>query len=78
MSKEIDSYKLGDIRVVITETDDPKRYLVDCNDGHFHSEFKVRVYEYENYKRHMNQTITKAYNKQHEEDSGNGETGSTE
>ncbi len=68
MSKEVDSYKLGNIQVIITETDDPNRYLVDCNDGNFHSEFKVRVYEYQNYKRHMNQTISKAYKKQHEEE----------
>lgn len=68
MSKEIESYKLGDIRVVITETDDPNRYNVDCNDGNFHSEFKVRVYEYENYKRHMNQTITKGYQRQYDEE----------
>lgn len=68
MSKEIDTYKLGGIQVIITETEDPNRYNVDCNDGNFHSEFKVRVYEYENYKRHMNQTITKGYQRQYDEE----------
>lgn len=70
MSKEVESYKLGNIRVVITETDDPNRLHVDCNDGAYHSGFTVRLYEYENYKRHMNQKITTAYKKQHEEDNG--------
>lgn len=66
MSKEVESYKLGDIQVVITETDNPNRLHVECNDGNFHSEFTVRVYEYENYKRHMNQKISTAYKKQYE------------
>lgn len=66
MSKEVESYKLGDIQVVITETENPNRLHVDCNDGNFHSEFTVRVYEYENYKRHMNQKISTAYKKQYE------------
>jgi len=65
-NKEIESYKLGDIRVVITETEDPVRLNIECNDGSYRSSFKVRRYEYENYKRHMNQTITKAYKKQYE------------
>ncbi len=68
MSKEVESYKLGDIQVVITETDNPNRLHVDCNDGNFHSEFTVRIYEYENYKRHMNQKISTAYKKQYEEE----------
>lgn len=69
MSKEIviESYKLGKVKVVITETDTPNKLHVDCNDGTYHSEFTVRKYEYENYKRHMNQKITLAYNKQYEE-----------
>jgi len=67
MSETVDSYKLGDIRVTITETEDPNKLLVDCNDGNFHSDFTVRVYEYENYKRHMNQKIKNAYNRQYEE-----------
>ena len=68
MSETVDSYKLGDIRVTITETEDPNKLLVDCNDGNFHSDFTVRVYEYENYKRHMNQKIKNAYNRQYEEE----------
>lgn len=68
MSTEVESYKLGNIQVVITETDNPNRLHVDCNDGNFHSEFTVRIYEYENYKRHMNQKISTAYKKQYEEE----------
>jgi len=68
MSKTIESYKLGNVEVVITETDQKDRLHVDCNDGTYHSEFTVRMYEYENYKRHMNQKIKLAYNKQHEEE----------
>lgn len=68
MSKEIDSYKLGNVQVVITETDRTDKLNVDCNDGTYHSEFTVRRYEYENYKRHMNQKITLAYNKQYGEE----------
>lgn len=68
MSKEVESYKLGSVQVVISETDQPNKLHVDCNDGNYHSEFTVRRYEYENYKRHMNQKITIAYNKQYEEE----------
>jgi hypothetical protein len=66
MSKEVESYKLGKIQVIITESDTPNRLHVDCNDGNFHSEFTVRRYEYDNYKRHMNQKITTAYKGQYE------------
>lgn len=68
MSRTIESYKLGKVEVVITETDKKKQLHVDCNDGNYHSEFTVSRYEYENYKRHMNQKITLAYNKQYESD----------
>jgi len=68
MSRIIESYNLGKVEVVISETDKEDRLHVDCNDGTYHSEFTVRRYEYENYKRHMNQKITLAYNKQHESD----------
>lgn len=68
MGKEIESYKLGTIQVVITETDDPNRLHVDCNDGTYHSEFTVRIYEYENYKRHMNQKINNAYKEQYKKE----------
>lgn len=67
MHKKIDSYKLGNIEVVITESGTPGRLLVDCNDGTYHSSFTIRRYEYENYKRHMNQKITNAYKKQYKE-----------
>ncbi|WP_234568058.1 hypothetical protein [Rhodohalobacter sp. 614A] len=66
MSKEVESYKLGDIQVVITETEEPNKLSVDCNDGNYHSEFTVSRYEFQNYKRHMNQKITKAYKQQYE------------
>lgn len=66
MSKQVDSYKLGNVQVIIMETENENRLKVDCNDGSFHSEFTVRKYEYENYKRHMNQKITLAYKKQYE------------
>lgn len=65
MSKEVESYKLGNIQVVITETEQENRLHVDCNDGNYHSEFTVRQYEYEYYKRHMNKKISTAYKKQY-------------
>ncbi|CAN5429428.1 hypothetical protein BH23BAC3_BH23BAC3_12850 [soil metagenome] len=67
MSRTIENYKLGKVKVVITETDKEGQLHVDCNDGNYHSEFTVRRYEYENYKRHMNQKITLAYNKQYKD-----------
>lgn len=69
MSREIDSYKLGSIKVTIRETDRPEKYRVICNDGNYRSEFTVRKYEYENYRRHMNKRITEAYNEQYGEES---------
>lgn len=68
MSSVIESYKLGEIAVEISETDHPNKLKVDCNDGNYHSEFTVRKYEYENYKRHMNQRIKNAYDEQYNED----------
>ena len=68
IKKEIESYKLGDIQVIITETDNPNKFHVDCNDGNYHSEFTVRKYEYDNYKRHMNQKIKNGYKAQYEEE----------
>ncbi len=69
MSTPLESYKIGEIEVVITETDHPEKLHVECNDGTYHSEFTVRKYEYKNYKRHMNQRIKNAYKEQHREDS---------
>lgn len=68
MSTIIDSYKLGSIRVEISETDNPHKLNVDCNDGSYHSAFTIRKYEYENYKRHMNQRIKNAYNEQYKDE----------
>ncbi|HLR76473.1 MAG TPA: hypothetical protein VK106_02360 [Balneolaceae bacterium] len=64
--KEVASYQLGDIKVTITETNKKNRLLVDCNDGNYHSSFSASRYEYKNYKRHMNQRIKNAFNKQYE------------
>lgn len=69
MSSVIDSYNLGDIRVEISKTDNPQKLKVDCNDGNYHSEFTIREYEYQNYKRHMNQRIKNAYDQQYGENS---------
>lgn len=68
MSKEVASYKLGDIQVTIEEADHPKKLQVTCNDGQFKSQFTVKKYEYENYKRHMNQRIKNAYQEQYKND----------
>lgn len=65
MHAVIDSYTLGSIEVEITETEHPNKLKVVCNDGNYRSEFTVRKYEYENYKRHMNQRIKNAYNEQY-------------
>lgn len=67
MTKTLETYKLGTIKIIISETDDPNRLKVDCNDGEYHSEFTVSRYEHQNYKRHMNQKITKAYQAQYDQ-----------
>ena len=59
--KEIDSYKLGKVQVTITETEKPNRLRVACFDGEYQSEFTVSEYEFNNYRRLMNQRITQAY-----------------
>ncbi|MFU8861193.1 MAG: hypothetical protein ACNA8K_12315 [Cyclonatronaceae bacterium] len=61
MSKEIESYKLRDIRVVVTETENPQRVNIHCSDGTYQHEFTARVYEYENYRRLMNQRIVERF-----------------
>jgi hypothetical protein len=66
MDKRIAAYHLSKIQVQITETSDEDELLVDCNDGTYHSAFTVRRFEYENYKRHMNQRIKNAFDKQYE------------
>ncbi|HLR31101.1 MAG TPA: hypothetical protein VK074_01345 [Fodinibius sp.] len=67
MSSVIESYNLGSVSVEISETDHPNKLQVECNDGSYHSSFTVRKYEYENYKRHMNQRITNAYKEQYDD-----------
>lgn len=73
MSETIASYKLGDIRVTITETGKAGKLKVVCNDGNYRSEFIIRRYEYENYKRHMNQRIKNAFRDQYRDPENNDE-----
>lgn len=68
MSSVVESYKLGSIEVEISETDNPEKLKVVCNDGNYRSEFTVRKYEYKNYKRHMNQRIKNAYDEQYKDE----------
>lgn len=68
MSKVIESYKLSNIEVTIEETDHPEKLLVTCNDGNFRSQFSIKKYEYQNYKRHMNQRIKNAYQEEYNKD----------
>ena len=59
--KEIESYRLGKVQVTVTEADKPNRLNVACFDGEYKSEFTVSEYEFQNYKRLMNQRITRAF-----------------
>jgi hypothetical protein len=68
MKEEVDSYKLGKVEVKVTKTDRPNRLLVECFDGEYRSEFTVSEYEFQNYRRLMNQRITEAYSNTSEED----------
>lgn len=61
MPDVVEKYKLGTIEVTIEETEKPNKFRVLCNDGNYRSSFTIRKYEYENYKRHMNQRIKNAY-----------------
>ncbi|MEO9884195.1 MAG: hypothetical protein ABJR05_08125 [Balneola sp.] len=65
--KEIESYKLGKIEVSISETEKENKLLVSCFDGEYKSEFTVSRYEYENYRRLMNQRISRAFAGESEE-----------
>lgn len=65
MASPIESYKLGKIEVTICEAEHDNKLNVICNDGNYRSEFTIRKYEYEHYKRHMNQRIKNAYNEQY-------------
>ncbi len=71
MEKEVQNYKIGNISVVITETENPEKLKVECNDGTYRSEFTVSRYEYTYYKRHMNQKIKNAYKAQYDEGAEN-------
>ncbi|SMO84407.1 hypothetical protein [Gracilimonas mengyeensis] len=66
--KEVASYKLGKVQVTITKTEKPNRLKVECFDGEYHSEFSVSEYEFNNYRRLMNQRITQAYANADEEE----------
>lgn len=68
--KEIESYKLGSVRVTIRETDQENKLKVECFDGEYKSEFTVSHYEFNNYRRLMNQRITQAYKEQHSQEGG--------
>lgn len=65
MAGIIENYKLSEIEVTIEETEHPEKYTVTCNDGNFRSQFTIRKYEYQNYKRHMNQRIKNAYREEY-------------
>lgn len=64
----IDSYKLGDIEVTIEESDNPEKFEVTCNDGNFRSQFTILRYEFQNYKRHMNQRIKNAFREEYDKE----------
>lgn len=66
--KEIESYKLGKIEVTISETEKENKFLVSCFDGEYKSEFTVSQYEFENYRRLMNQRISRAFSGQSDEE----------
>lgn len=66
--KERDSYRLGNVQVIITETEKPNKLKVECFDGEYRSEFTVSEYEFKNYRRLMNQRITQAYKNTGEEE----------
>ena len=57
----VESYKLGKVEVTVSKTEKPNRLLVSCFDGEFKSEFTVSEYEFQNYRRLMNQKITRAF-----------------
>jgi len=66
MSEPIESYKLGNVQVTVTQADRPNKLLISCFDGEYKSEFTVSEYEFTNYRRLMNQRITEAYKSQRE------------
>ena len=68
MGKVRESYRLGKVRVEIRETDHPEKLEVECSDGTYRSVFTIREYEYQNYKRHLNQRIKNAFSEQRDEE----------
>ena len=68
MTEQIDSYKLGKVQVIVSRADRPNKLLIHCFDGEFKSEFIVSEYEFQNYRRLMNQRITDAYKQAGDED----------
>lgn len=64
MAKIVESYNLGNIRVTVTETDKENKFLVECFDGEYKSDFIVSSYELAHYRRLMNQKITEAFKTQ--------------
>lgn len=68
MPEVVETYKLGKVEVTITETEKPNKLLVSCFDGEFKSEFTVSQYEFENYRRLMNQRISRAFSGESDED----------
>ena len=64
---EIDSFKLGDIAVVITKSNQPDKYHISCNDDTYVCNFTIRKYEYENYNKLMKTRIKTLFRQQHGE-----------
>lgn len=57
----LEEYKLGNIQVRVSTTDKENKLKVACSNDEFRSEFTVSPYEFENYRRLMNQRITQAF-----------------
>ncbi len=67
MPNVVEKYQLGEIEVTIEEAEKPDKLKVTCNDGNYRSSFTIRKYEYENYKRHMNQRIKNAFKEEYDQ-----------
>lgn len=61
MDEPIEQYKLGKVQVTVTPAERTNKLLISCFDGEFKAEFSVSKYEFENYRRLINQRITEAY-----------------
>ena len=60
----VEQYKLGSIEVTVSKTDKKNKLKVECTNGEFRSDFTVSLYEFENYRRLMNQRISQAFKDQ--------------